>query len=144
MKRCDDEVDQFDPDERNDYAAEAVDKEVALQNRQRAHWFVSNTAQRQRDESNNDERVEDNGAQNCARRTVQMHNVQWRDLRKRGHQHRRDDGEIFRYVVCDAEGGKVAARDEHLLSDLNEIEELRRIAVEIDHVSRLARGLRPG
>ena len=63
---------------------------------------------------------------------------------KRGHQHRRHDREIFRDVVCDAERRERTARDQHLLSDLNDVEQLRWIAIEIDHVAGFARGLRAG
>ena len=69
MERSDDQVDQFDADKRNDEAAEAIDEEVALQNRQRAHWLVSNTAQRQRDQRDDDQRVKNHGAQNRAGRS---------------------------------------------------------------------------
>ena len=54
MERSDDQVDQFDADKRNNEAAEAVDEEVALQNRQRAHWLVSDAAQCQRDQRDDD------------------------------------------------------------------------------------------
>ena len=75
---------------------------------------------------------------------VQVHDVERRDRGKCGHQHRRDDREIFRDVVRDAEGRERTARDQHLFSDLDDVEQLRRIAVEIDHVAGFARGLRAG
>ena len=59
-------------------------------------------------------------------------------------QHRRDDGEIFRDVVGDAEGGERAAGDEELFADLDDFDELRRVRIEIDHVARFLRGLRAG
>ena len=40
MERCDDQVDQFDADKRNDEAAEAIDEKIALQDGQCAHRFV--------------------------------------------------------------------------------------------------------
>ena len=60
------------------------------------------------------------------------------------HQHRRNDGEIFRHVVGDAERGERSARDQHLFPDLDDVDQLRRVAVEIDHVAGFARGLRSG
>ena len=63
---------------------------------------------------------------------------------KRRHQHRGNDREILRHVVRDAEGGQRAAGDQHLFPDLNDVEQLRRIAVEIDHVAGFARGLSAG
>ena len=63
---------------------------------------------------------------------------------KRRHEHRGNDREIFRHVVGDAEGGQRTARDEHLFSDLDDVEQLGWIAVEIHHVAGFARGLRAG
>ena len=75
---------------------------------------------------------------------VQMHDVERRDRGKRGHQHRGNDGEIFRDVVGDAERRQRTARDQHLFPDLDDVDELGRIAVEVDHVAGFARGLRAG
>ena len=69
MKRRDDEVDEFDADERNDNAAEAIDEQVALQDGERAHWLVCNATQGQRDQRDDDERVKNDGAQNGAGRS---------------------------------------------------------------------------
>src|SRR5262249_49179426 len=85
MKRSDDQIDQFDADKGHDEATKAVDEQVALQNGKRTHRFVSHAAQRQRDERDNDEGVKDDGAQNRAGGSVQVHNVERRDLGKRGH-----------------------------------------------------------
>jgi hypothetical protein len=65
-------------------------------------------------------------------------------LRVEGHEHRRDDGEILRHVVGDRERGQRAARHQELLADLDDLDQLGRIGVEIDHVAGLARGLRAG
>ena len=75
---------------------------------------------------------------------LQVHDVERRNLGKRRHQHRRDDCEVFRDVVRDAEGGERSARDQHLFSDLDDVEQLRWIGIEIDHVAGFARGLCPG
>ena len=144
MKSSDDEIDQFDADERHNDATEAVDEQVALQNRQRAHWPVRDAAQREWDQRYNDEGVKNDGAQNGAGRAVQVHDVQRRNRRERRHQHRRNDREIFRHIVGDAEGRQRAARDQHLFSDLDDVDQLGRVAVEIDHVAGFARGLRAG
>ena len=58
------------------------------------------------------------------------------------HEHRRDDGEIFGHVVGDREGRERAARHQELFADLDDLDELGRIGVEIDHVAGFARGLR--
>ena len=76
--------------------------------------------------------------------TVQMHDVERRDRREGRHQHRGNDREIFRHIVRDAERRQRTARDQHLFPDLDDVEQLGRIAVEIDHVAGFARGLRAG
>ena len=74
----------------------------------------------------------------------QPHDVERAERRQGDHEHRRDDGEILGHVVGDREGGQRAARDQHLLADLDDLDELGRVAVEIDHVAGLARGLGAG
>ncbi len=82
VESSDDEIDELDADKRNDDAAEAVDEQVALQNRERAHRFVGNAAQRQRNQRDDDERVENDRAENGAGRAVQVHDVKRRDRRE--------------------------------------------------------------
>src|SRR5271167_4961979 len=55
--------------------------------------------------------------------------------------HRRQDREIFRYVIGDAESRQRAARHQQLLANLDDFNELRRVAVEVHHVTGFARGL---
>ena len=50
----------------------------------------------------------------------------------------------LRHVVGDAERGQRAAGDQQLLADLDDLDQLGRVAVEIDHVAGLARRLRAG
>ena len=54
MESSDDEIDELDADERNDDAAQAVDEQVALQNRERADRLVGDAAQRQRNQRDDD------------------------------------------------------------------------------------------
>ena len=49
----------------------------------------------------------------------------------------RNDGEIFRHIVSDAERGQRAARHQHLLTNVHDFNQLGRVRVEIDHVARL-------
>src|SRR5262245_465070 len=90
VKCGDDKIDQFDPNKWNDETAEAVDQQIALQNGERAHRFVSHAAQRQRNKSNDNKRIENDGAQDRAGGSAQVHDVERRDVRKSRHQHRRD------------------------------------------------------
>src|SRR5439155_24724287 len=62
MEGSEDDVDELDSNNRNDDAADTVDEQVALQRRERADGRVFNAAQRQRNERNDDERVENDGA----------------------------------------------------------------------------------
>ncbi len=73
-----------------------------------------------------------------------MHHVQHCQPRIEHHEHRRDDREIFGDVVGDREGGERAAGHQQLLAQADHLDQLGRIAVEIDHVARLARGLGAG
>ena len=59
-------------------------------------------------------------------------------------EHRRDDGEVLGHVVGDREGRQRAARHQELLADLDDLDELGRIGIEIDHVAGLARRDRAG
>ena len=55
----DEQVDQLDPDERQDHAAEPVDEQVAPQQRRGADRAVLDALERERDERGDDQRVED-------------------------------------------------------------------------------------
>ena len=59
-------------------------------------------------------------------------------------EHRRDDREVLGDVVGDRERRQRAARDQQLLADLDDLDQLRRIGVEVDHVAGLLRRLRAG
>ena len=104
MYASDDQIDELDADKRHNDATEAVDEQVALQDRQRAHWPVRDAAQRERNQRDDNEGVKNDGAQNGAGRAVQVHDVQRRNRRERRHQHRRNDREIFGHIIGDAEG----------------------------------------
>ena len=73
-----------------------------------------------------------------------MHDVQGVQGGIRPREHRRNDREILRHVVGDRERRQRAARHQQLLADLDDLDELRRVRVEIDHVAGLLRGLRAG
>ena len=144
MQGVDREVDGLDADKRNDDAADAVDQQVAAQQRASPDRTVGDALQRQRDEGDDDERVEDDRRQNRALRGREVHNVERLQLRVEGEEDRRDDGEVFRHVVGDREGGERAACHQQLLTNLDHLDQLGRIRVKIDHVARLTRRLRAG
>ena len=75
---------------------------------------------------------------------MQVHDVERRNRRERRHQHRRNDREIFCDVVRDTKRGQRTARDQHLFSDFNDVDQLGRVAVEIDHIAGFASRLSAG
>src|SRR6516225_2668116 len=89
---CDDDVYYFNADERDDDAAHAVNQEVAFQGRECADGCVFDAAKCQRDQSDDDQRVEDDSAENCAGIIVEMHDVERLDGGEGHHEHRGDDG----------------------------------------------------
>ena len=50
---------------------------------------------------------------------------------------RRDDGEILRHVVGDRERGQRTSSDQQLLANFHDVDQLRRVGVEVHHVARL-------
>ena len=66
MNGGDNHVDQFDSDERNDNSAKTVDEQIALKNLGRAERAELYTPERERNQRDDDERVEDDGAQDRA------------------------------------------------------------------------------
>ena len=75
---------------------------------------------------------------------LEVHDVQPVEDREDADEHRGDDREVLRDVVGDRERRQRAAGDEQLLADLDDLDELRRVGVEVDHVAGLFRGLRAG
>src|ERR1700722_16169149 len=120
----DNDVNGRDANERNNDAAQPVDEQVALQNGQRADGVELHAAQGQRNQGDDDEGIENDGAQDGAVRAVQAHDSERRTGRERHHRHGGNDGEIFGPVVGDAERGQRAARDEQLLADFDDLDEL--------------------
>ena len=52
------------------------------------------------------------------------------------HEHRGQDREVLGHVVGDGEGRDRATRDEQLLADGDDLEQLGRVGVQVDHVGR--------
>ena len=73
-----------------------------------------------------------------------MHDVQpVQDAVGAGEQHG-NDREVLGDVVGDRERRERPSRDEELLADLDDVDELRRVGVEVDHVPGLLGGRGPG
>src|SRR5271166_3937338 len=61
VERSHDEVNRFDPDKRDYHTADSVEDQVARQDLGCAHGPVRDPAQRQRDQADDNQRVEDDG-----------------------------------------------------------------------------------
>ena len=68
------------------------------------------------------------------------HDVEREQLRVDHGEHGRDDREILGHVVGDRERGQGTAGHQQLLADRHDLDQLGRIAVEVDHVAGLAGG----
>src|SRR5690349_7767367 len=71
-----DHVDDLDPDEGRDDAAEPVDEEVVAQQGRRADGTLADAPQRERDQRDDDERVEDHRGQDRTLGGLETHDVQ--------------------------------------------------------------------
>src|SRR5215210_8614486 len=72
----DEEVEELDADERRDQPAEAVDEQVASQQRRRPQRPVADAAQGERDEQRDDQRVEDDGSDDRRLWRAERHDVE--------------------------------------------------------------------
>ncbi|HMS62281.1 MAG TPA: hypothetical protein PKD63_08370, partial [Solirubrobacteraceae bacterium] len=140
----DDEVHELDAEERDHQPAEAVDEHVAPQQRRGADGLVGHASQGERHEQGDDQGIEDDRGQDRRLGRAEAHHVEVgqralaRARRRVGRdEDRRQDREVLRDVVGDRERGQRAAGDQQLLADLDDLDELRRVGVEVDHVPRL-------
>ena len=101
VKRGDDNVDRFDADEGQNEAADAIDKQISSEKRCRPHRPVGDSFQGERDQRNDDQRIEDDGRQNRRLRRRQSHHVQCAEFRISSDEQRRQDRKIFRDIVGD-------------------------------------------
>src|SRR4029077_13007221 len=76
MQGGDREVDRLDADERDDHAAAAVDPQVAPQQWAGPDRAIAHAFERQRNERDDDQRVEDDRRENGALRRRQPHDVE--------------------------------------------------------------------
>src|SRR5262249_39760771 len=76
VQGADHEIDRLDADERNDDAADAVKQQVAPQQRAGADRTITHAFERQRNQRDDDQRVEDDGGENRALRRRQVHDVE--------------------------------------------------------------------
>src|SRR5262249_61888666 len=129
------EVDDIEKAERLDNPADPVDEDVAAQDRSCAQGAEPHAAHGQRDEGDNDQGVEDHRGQHGRAGAVQVHDIERAELRVGGDEQGGDDHEVLRDVVGDREGGQRAPGDDELLADLDDVDELGRAGVEVDHVA---------
>ena len=70
-----------------------------------------------------------------------MHDVEHAQLRVDRGEQRRQDREVLGHVVGDGKGRQRAASHQQFLADLHHVQQLGRVAVEVDHVGGFASGL---
>src|SRR5258706_15911765 len=100
-QQVDRDVDQLDAGEGDDDAADAVDDQVAAKDVGRAHGSEFYAAQGEGDEQDDDDGVEDDGAENGAVGRLEPHDIERGDGGEGGHEHGGDDCEVFRDIVGD-------------------------------------------
>ena len=64
-----------------------------------------------------------------------MHNIKRLQGRDRGDEQRRHDRKIFRDVIGNRKGGQGTPGHQQLFADLNDLDQLRRVVIEIHHVT---------
>lgn len=105
------------------------------------HLPVLDTLEGQRNQRHDNQRVVDNGGKHRALGGMQAHDVQRRQPGIQPHEQRRDDGEVFRYVVGNGEGGQTAPGHEQLLADAHNVDQLGGRGIQVHHVARFLGGL---
>ena len=134
----------LDADERRDDAADAVDQQVAPQQRAGADRPVGTPLSASGISATMIRALKMIAERMALCGEARRMTLSAPELRVEGQEHRRDDGEILGHVVRDREGGERAAGHQQLLADLDDLDELGRVAVEVDHVAGLAGRLRAG
>ena len=82
----------------------------------RARRLDAHAAQCERDQHDDDQRVEHDGREDRALRALQLHEVEHAQLRVDHGEQRRQDGKVLRHVVGDGERGQRTAGDQQLLA----------------------------
>src|SRR5437899_12163536 len=126
MKPSDDQVDQLNVDEWRDDSTQSIDQQVAPQQRVSANSPIAHSPKSQGNQNDDDYGVEYDSRKHSRLRSLQSHDVEHIELRKRARKHRRDDRKILRHVVGHGKSSQGAARDQPLLADLDELETLQR------------------
>ena len=122
----------------------AVDQQVALEHLGSGLGTELHPAERQWNQGHDDQGVEDDRREDRRAGRSQLHDVDLLERREHADEHGGDDGEVLRHVVRDRERRQGAAGDQQLLADLDDLDELRRVGVQVHHVPGLLGGLGPG
>src|SRR5580704_15295151 len=81
-------VDEFDSEKRGNNSTHAVDQQIALQQGRGAKRTIAHSTKSQRNESNDNQSVENYGREDCRFRRVQMHYIQDAEHGKSHGEHR--------------------------------------------------------
>src|SRR5258706_9205173 len=137
-------VDKFDSDKGSNNSANAIQQQVPLQQSRRAERPITHAAQRERDQGDDDQRVKNYGGKDGGLRRAQVHYVQGAEHWKSSGKHSRNDREILGHVVSDRKRRQRPTRNQELLADFHDFDQLRGVGIDVDHVSGFFRGLRAG
>src|SRR5215468_2098172 len=72
LQRGNDDIDDFDSNERNDDSAETINEQVALQNRQRPDGLIHHASESERNQGDNNQSIENHRTENGTGRSLQM------------------------------------------------------------------------
>src|SRR5262249_36855768 len=89
---ADQEIDGLDAEERGDDSAAAVEQEIPAKECRSTEGAITHAAQGQRDQRNDDERVEDDGGKDGRLWSAESHDVEDAENGKRSGEHRGNDG----------------------------------------------------
>src|SRR4030043_1799058 len=97
MQCIDNNINELNPGEGGDEPSQAVDHEIAPEERSRSQRSEAHAAERKGDEGDDDEAVEDESTEDGARRRTEPHDVEGRDNGEDTDQH----GRAYRAILRD-------------------------------------------
>src|ERR1043166_5450405 len=95
------EIDELDSEKRSHNSTYAINQEVALEQSGGTQRAIAYAAERERNQSNDNECVKNDRGKNCGLRSAKVHNIQDIQNRKCACEHRRNNGEVFGDIVGD-------------------------------------------
>src|SRR5437879_13095677 len=117
MKPSDEQIDQLNADEWRDDSTQSIDQQVSPPQRLSANGPIAHSPKSQGNQNDDDYGVEYDSRKHSRLRSLQSHDVEHIELRKRARKHRRDDRKILRHVVGLGKSRQDAARAPQMLAE---------------------------